>query len=445
MDILGAIPSIGGLAFTIAVFIIALSVIVFVHEYGHYIVGRWCGIDAEVFSIGFGPVLLSRVDRRGTRWQVAALPFGGFVKFLGDADASSGRDAESLAAMDAERKRRTMHGAPLWARSATVAAGPLFNFAMSILVFAAFFAIRGVAIEEPVIAELKPLPAPVQELEPGDRIRAVDGRSVDSLVELREAAEEIEPAPTATYEVERDGARIEARGPFPFPPVADGVQPRSAAHSAGLQPGDVIVSIDGVEIHAFEELRTHVEAAEGAPLALGVWRDGDILDISLAPRSTDVPTGDGGFEQRWLIGLSGGSFFESQTRRAGPVEAVAMGVAQTGMIIEMSLSGLWNMIIGTISTCNLQGPVGIAEVSGATAQQGLASFIWFIAVLSTAIGLVNLFPIPVLDGGHLVFHAYEAVAGRPPSERVLNALMMTGLVLLVSLMVFAVTNDLFCP
>ncbi len=445
MDILGALPSVGGLAFTIVVFIIALSVIVFVHEFGHYIVGRWSGIDAEVFSIGFGPVLLSRMDRRGTRWQVAALPFGGYVKFLGDSDAASGRDGAAIESMDDSRKRRTMHGAPLWARSATVAAGPLFNFAMSILVFAAFFAIRGVAIEEPVIADLKPLPAPVQELETGDVIRAVEGQEVASVIDLREAAQAIDPAPTVTYEVERDGNLVEARGPHPFPPIADGVQPRSAAQSAGLRPGDVIMSVDGTEIHAFDELRAHVEAREGAALDLGVWRDGEMLDVTLNPRSTDVPTADGGFEQRWLIGLSGGSFFESQTRRAGPFEALALGTAQTGTIIQMSLSGLYNMIVGTISTCNLQGPIGIAEVSGATAEQGLASFIWFIAVLSTAIGLVNLFPIPVLDGGHLVFHAYEAVAGRPPSDRVVNALMMTGLVLLVSLMVFAVTNDLFCP
>lgn len=445
MDILGALPSVGGLAFTIVVFIIALSVIVFVHEFGHYIVGRWSGIDAEVFSIGFGPVLLSRLDRRGTRWQVAALPFGGYVKFHGDSDAASGRDGEAIESMDAARKRRTMHGAPLWARSATVAAGPLFNFAMSILIFAAFFAIRGVSIEEPVIADLKPLPAPVQELESGDVIRAVEGREIASVVDLRDAAAQIDPAPTVTYEIERDGSRTEARGPHPFPPIADGVQPRSAAHSAGLRPGDVILSVDGAEIHAFDELREYVEAREGAAIDLGVWRDGETLEFTLNPRSTDVPTADGGFEQRWLIGLSGGTFFESQTRRAGPFEALALGTAQTGTIIQMSLSGLYNMIVGTISTCNLQGPIGIAEVSGATAEQGLASFIWFIAVLSTAIGLVNLFPIPVLDGGHLVFHAYEAVAGRPPSDRVVNALMMTGLVLLVSLMVFAVTNDLFCP
>jgi len=169
------------------------------------------------------------------------------------------------------------------------------------------------------------------------------------------------------------------------------------------------------------------------------------LEVSLTPRRTDLPSPDGGFESRYLIGITGGYSFEPVLERVGAGQALWYGVEQTGFVIQSSLSGLWHMITGAISSCNLQGPIGIAETSGAAASQGIDNFIWFIAVLSTAVGLLNLFPIPVLDGGHLVFHAYEAVAGKPPSERALNIFMTVGLTLLLSLMLFALTNDIFCP
>ena len=161
--------------------------------------------------------------------------------------------------------------------------------------------------------------------------------------------------------------------------------------------------------------------------------------------STDLPLAEGGFETRWLIGIQGGLFFEPVTEPVGPWAAARYGVEQTIFIVQSSLSGLWHMVTGAISSCNLQGPIGIAETSGAAASQGIDDFIWFIAVLSTAVGLLNLFPIPVLDGGHLIFHAYEAVAGRPPSDRALKVFMSVGLTLLLSLMLFALTNDIFCP
>lgn len=445
MDILGLLPSFGNLLYTVVVFVIALSVIVAVHEYGHYIVGRWTGIYAEVFSLGFGPEIYSRVDKHGTRWQIAALPFGGYVKFLGDSDAASGKDDAAIADMPAEKQRNTMHGAPLWARAATVAAGPVFNFVLSILIFAGFFMIRGVALDAPVIGEVKPLPAPVQELQTGDRIVAIEGHETPDIAAIRDAAMAIEPSPTVRYTVRRDDAEIQVQGPFPFPPVADSVHPQSAAQDADMQKGDVILSVDGQPIHAFEQLRELVGGSDGAPLQLEVWRDGETVAFTLEPRSVDIPRPEGGFETRWLMGLNGGLFFEPQTRRAGPLEAVVMGAGQTWFIVQTSLSGLYHMIIGAISTCNLSGPIGIAETSGATAAQGLGSFVWFIAVLSTAVGMLNLFPVPVLDGGHLVFHAYEAVVGRPPSDRALRILMTLGLAMLLSLMAFAVTNDIFCP
>jgi regulator of sigma E protease len=417
LDLIGLIPSFGGLLYTIGAFIIALSVIVAVHEYGHYIVGRWSGIHPEVFSIGFGPVLASRVDKRGTRWQVAALPLGGYVKFLGDSDAASGKDGEAIRELSPEELRRTMHGAPLWARAATVAAGPAFNFALSFVVFAAVLFARGTATDPLTVDALTPLPVEEQPLRPGDQILAIDGTPTPTVEEFDAFVRELPAAPALDYTVRRDGAELSFPAPHPYPPLVSGISPGSAAMDVDLREGDVILSVDGDPISTFGELRDKVGASEGRALLLEVWRDGETFDAALVPRSTDLPLPDGGFETRYLIGITGGLFFEPATEAPGVFEAVGYGASQTLFIVQSSLSGLYHMAVGAISSCNLRGPIGIAETSGAAASQGWLSFVWFIAVLSTAVGLLNLFPVPVLDGGHLVFHAWEAVTGRPPSDR----------------------------
>lgn len=439
------IPSFGGFAFTLLAFVVALSIIVAIHEYGHYIVGRWSGIHAEVFSLGFGPVLYSRVDRHGTRWQLAALPFGGYVKFLGDANAASGKDGAAVDALDPVERRRSMHGAPLWARAATVAAGPVFNLILSVFVFAGVMVFSGQASNDPAVGDIRPMPSEMRVLERGDRITSIEGEAVETLSDVMDLGRRLPPAELLTYEIVRNGDALSVEANFPLIPVVESVTPRSAAMDAGIEQGDVIRRIDGSPVYAFEQLRSAVEQAEGADLALEVWRDGEIVEITLAPRRMDLPSPEGGFETRWLIGITGGLFFEPEVVRVGPGQALWGGVRTVGTVIETSLSGLWHMITGAISSCNLQGPIGIAETSGAAASQGLDSFIWFVAVLSTAVGLLNLFPIPVLDGGHLLFHAYEAVAGRPPSDKALQVFMTVGLTLILGLMLFALSNDLFCP
>ena len=212
-----------------------------------------------------------------------------------------------------------------------------------------------------------------------------------------------------------------------------------------MASGDVITAINGQDIYAFRDLKEAVEGGNGEPLKLDVWREGQMLDFVLVPRRVDEPLPEGGFQTQWRIGIAGGVAFDPARVTPGVGEAFSAAVTQTGRIIEGSISGLYHMITGAISSCNLSGPVGIAQTSGAMASQGADNFIWFIAVLSTAIGLLNLFPIPVLDGGHLMFHAYEAVSGRPPSDRVARALMSIGLTLVLGLMIFGLTNDLFCP
>ncbi len=444
MDLIGLLPSFGNFFYTIAAFVVVLSIIVFVHEYGHYIVGRWTGIHADVFSLGFGPVLASGTDSRGTVWQVAAIPLGGYVKFAGDAGAASSKDVEAMAGLDAEARRRTMHGAPLWARAATVAAGPVFNFIFAFIVFAGLLMVEGVAIDEPVVGEITPLPAQPFELRPGDRILAVEGVGTETLADFLRSAEDMPAQPVLRYTVERGGQVMDVTGPHPQPPLAGSVALKSAAREAQMQPGDVIVAIDGREIATFRELRDIVAESGGNPLALRVWRDGAETDLTMVPRSTDLPLAEGGFETRYLIGLTSGAVFEYGTRSPGLLEAGGIAALQVWRVIRTSLEGLYYMIVGQISTCNLSSPIGIAEASVAKASDGVVEFVWFIAVLSVAIGLLNLFPIPPLDGGHLVFHAYEAVMRRPAGDRAMQILITLGLALVLTLFVFALFNDLTC-
>jgi regulator of sigma E protease len=445
LELTDLIPTFGNTLYTVGAFVVALSIIVAVHEYGHYIVGRWCGIRAEVFSIGFGPVLFSRVDRRGTRWQVAALPFGGYVKFLGDAGAASDKASEDFERMDPETQRHTMHGAPLWARVLTVAAGPVFNFILSIIVFAGVLLASGVASDPLTVGEVRPVPGLENRLQPGDEILAVEGRETPEVAGFRDFVTELPAEPLLTYRLRRGGEVVETEAPYPYPALVNGVTAGSAAMEAGLQQGDVITAIDGAPIATFEDLRQAVAASDGAALTLEVWRDGATRELTLTPRRMDLPLQDGGFETRYLIGITGGLIFDPETETPGVLDAASYGVTQTLFIVRSSLSGLYHMAVGAISSCNLRGPIGIAQTSGAAASQGIEAFIWFIAVLSTAVGLLNLFPIPVLDGGHLVFHAWEAIRGKPPSDRALRIMMTVGLGLLLTLMVFALSNDLFCP
>jgi len=446
LDLVTLLPSFGNLLYTLAAFVIALSVIVTVHEFGHYIIGRWSGIHAEVFSLGFGPVIYSRQDRRGTRWQVAALPLGGYVKFLGDANAASaGADEQTMAHLTPGEKRHTMHGAPLWARAATVAAGPVFNFVLSIALFAVIFMTAGVATDTPSIGATHALPGGIGGLRGGDEIRAIEGRPTPDYPALHEVADALPTLERMQYLVARAGGEATVEGPAVYPARVDTVSPDSAAMAAGLRPGDVILAIDGAPVRSFAELQGIVKAAGGAPLDLRVWREGAAeFEVTLTPKRTDLPLRGGGFETRYLIGIGGGFFFEPVTRRVGPLEAVSAGAGQVSFVITSSLSALTHMVTGAISSCNLRGPLGIAETSGAAASAGFADFVWFLAVLSTAVGLMNLFPIPVLDGGHLVFHAWEWAAGKPPPDAVMRVLMLVGLVLVLSLMAFGLTNDLFC-
>ncbi|TMV58007.1 RIP metalloprotease RseP, partial [Thioclava sp. BHET1] len=325
----------------------------------------------------------SRVDKRGTRWQISALPFGGYVRFFGDSDAASGKDGEIVSGLSAEELRQTMHGAPLWARTLTVAAGPVFNFIFTIVIFCGLFMIAGVATNTPVIGSLKDLPASSHQLRPGDEITAVEGKATPDTTVFSDVISNLPPMKSVSYTINRHGTSMTVTGDYPTPPIVGSVQPQSAAYDAGLKQGDVIESVNGTPIYAFSQLRDLVGSSGGKPMKLTVWQKGAEREVTLTPKRVDLPMPDGSFDTRWLIGITGDLFFNPTTRTPGPVEALERSVSQTGYIIKTSLLGLYKMITGAISSCNLRGPIGIAETSGAAASQGATSFISFIAMLST--------------------------------------------------------------
>ena len=442
------LPAFGGVGFTLIAFILCLSIIVFIHEYGHYIVGRWSGIHAEVFSIGFGPVLFARVDRRGTVWQVAAIPLGGYVRFKGDKGAACDADTSALDDMDAAERRSTMHGAPLWARAATVAAGPIFNFILSLILFFGLSINQGVTKNPLTVGQVYDVPQ-VSEVQVGDVLKRVgsidvpaDGEFTDFFLAIRENPD----GPIIDYVVERNGRDVVVQGPAMDLARISSLIPRSAAIEAGLKVGDVITHVNGDPINYFSDLKGAVEGSNGAPLSLTVYRAGETLNFDLQPKKVEEQNDQGGYDVFWRIGIVSTLYaFEPESEAIGVSEAAQNAARTTYSVMKASITGLVDVVTGAISSCNLSGPIGIAETSGQMARQGGDSLIWFIAVLSTAVGLINLFPIPVLDGGHLVFHGYEAVTGRPPNLRVMNAMMMAGLAIVLSFMMFALFNDVFCP
>lgn len=430
-----------------AFFLISIMIIVFVHEFGHYIVGRWSGIHAEVFSLGFGKVLASRTDRHGTRWQLAAVPLGGFVKFLGDANASSANpDEATLSRLSPAERRHTMHGAPLWARAATVLAGPMFNVLLTLLVFVAMVSIWGVIKDEDraIISSVRQLPGVEQTLQPGDEVLAVAGVETPDVASFMTAIKGLPVTPLVEFRVLRDGAETTVAAPFPMPAMAGSVLSKSAAMDAGLQQGDVILSVDGTKVLSFDDIPPLVDAAEGNPVALSVWRAGETFDLTLTPRRRDLPNAEGGFDTRWLIGLSGTLSVDLEVKRPGPLEAISLAWDSTWRVAESSLSGIVAIVKGQISSCNISGAITMAVVMGDAAKSGWESFLGTLAVLSLGIGLMNLMPVPVLDGGHLVFHAWEALTGKPPSNKALARMTMIGLGLVLALMVYALRNDLVC-
>jgi regulator of sigma E protease len=375
MDFLSGVGAWGGSFLGYALpFLFVLTVVVFFHELGHFWVARRCGVKVDAFSVGFGPELFGWTDRQGTRWKLSVIPLGGYVRFQGDDSVASTPDTAALATMTEADKRRSFYHQSVGRRSAIVAAGPIANFLLAILIFAAVFMLFG---------------------------RQVTTARVDS------------------------------------------VQPNSAAEEAGFRAGDLVVSIDGRRIENFADMQRIVATSPGVALKVEVERENRIVALTATPRLREVKDHFGNTHRMGMLGISRSTApSDVVTEKYGPLTALQMGVAETWFVIERTLGYIVGLIAGRESADQLGGPIRIVQVSGQVATVGFVALLHLTAVLSISIGLLNLFPIPLLDGGHLLFYAIEAVRGRPLSERAQEFGFRIGLALVLMLMLFATWNDI---
>lgn len=375
MEFVGHLGQLGwGALGYIVPFLFVLTLVVFVHELGHFLVARWCGVKVKAFSIGFGPEIVGFNDRHGTRWKIAALPLGGYVRFHGDEGAASTPDHEALEAMSEEDREVSFAGRPVWQRAAIVAAGPFANFILAILIFAAIFAVYG-----------------------------------------REVTE----------------ARV------------DSVTSGGAAEQAGILPGDLVLSIDGEPIESFNDLQRVVSMSSGDPLHLVVRRAGGDVSLVATPQRKEVKDRFGNVYQMGQLGIvrdvTGNNVRVEHYSIGG---ALVLGAQETWSVVDRTFAYLGRLVTGRESPDQLSGMIGVARASGQFATLGFVALVNLAAVLSVSIGLLNLFPIPMLDGGHLVFCAIEALRGRPLSARVQDIGFRIGLAAVLMLMVFTTWNDI---
>jgi regulator of sigma E protease len=368
-----ALMPIWTLATYVGPFLFVLCVVVFFHEFGHFLVGRLCGVKVDAFSIGFGPELFAFVDKKGTRWRIAAVPLGGYVKFFGDANGASVIDAAALARMDGAERAVSLGGQPVWKRAAIVVAGPLANFVLAIAIFTGVGWVEGRAILKPVVAS---------------------------------------------------------------------VLPGEPAAAAGFKAGDLVVAIDGAPVEGWSDLQNMIQDSAGTPLKVTVRRGGQTLDLVATPKMRSVRT-IFGQTRIALLGLNGSSNpADMRIAYCNFGSCFVQASEETWSTAARTVSFVGQVFSGRQSADQISGPVGIAKISGEVARFGLAALLNLVAVLSISIGLINLAPVPLLDGGHLLYYAVEALMGRPMSERLQEYGFRVGLGLVLALMIFATVNDI---
>ena len=374
MDAINTLVGFGDTAISYLLpFLFVLTVVVFFHELGHFLVARWCNVTVRVFSIGFGPEIFGFYDKKGTRWRFSWIPLGGYVKFLGDENAASVPDQDAMHELSEQERKGAFHLKPLAQRAAVVAAGPIANFLLAIIIFAFMF----------------------------------------------------------TFVGQRQTL-----------PIVDAVQPESAAAEAGFKAGDRVVSIDGEPIETFGEMQRIVSVSADKKLTVVVKRDGADVTLNPTPR-TDVTSSAFGTVRRGLLGIRRSASQDDWVlKKYDPLTSVWLGTKETYFVIDRTLDFLYKFVTGRENADQLGGPIRIAQVSGQVAAAGFFALLNLTAILSVSIGLINLFPIPMLDGGHLLFYSIEAVRGRPLSETSQEIGFRIGLALVLMLMIFATWNDL---
>ncbi|HEV8308859.1 MAG TPA: RIP metalloprotease RseP [Methylomirabilota bacterium] len=443
--------------------LVALGALIFIHELGHFLVAKASGVGVERFSLGFGPRLWSM--RRGeTEYCISIVPLGGYVKMVGE--EAHGEEAIHPAT-DVPREvrtdpRKSFALKPLWVRALIVFAGPGMNFVLAAVIFSFIFAAVGVPVFPTTVGRVLPESAAAQAgLQPGDDILAVDDRPVRHWGQIEERVARSEGRPLALT-VSRDGVRramtvtprrVPARTPFGeptevwslgtgpyFPPVVGEVQPGMPAAEAGLQPRDRIVALDGRPVGTWDELAETISKMPGRPVALTIERSGQRLETSVTPRAVTERDPLGNETQVGRIGIARAS---SQTfLRSDPITALGQGIQRTWDVTALTVVSIWKLVTGTIPASNIGGPLQISMAAGQQAQQGLVAYAFFVALISVNLAILNLLPVPMLDGGHLLFFAIEGVQGRPLSVRKRELAQQIGLALLMLLMVFALFNDL---
>lgn len=356
--------------FNIFWFLVVITVVVFIHEYGHYIVARYNKVKIDVFSIGFGKEILGYTDRHGTRWKICPIPFGGYVKMHGDADASSKPDFAKLKKLSKKEREQSFYFKTIPQKAAIVFAGPLFNYLSAIIILAFLFLISGKVLGTPEISQ---------------------------------------------------------------------VLENSPAEKAGLMVGDLIVEIDDEKIDSFEDVRSKIILNTGQKITLSVSRKGTIKEFDLTPEMRKTQDPFGNEVEMPVIGISANKF---EVKKLNVLEASVESVKETYNISVNMLKALGQIITGSRSSDQLGGPIKIAQYSGQSANSGFYGFMFFIALISINLGLVNLFPIPMLDGGHLMYYLFERVTGKPVSEKIQMIGFRIGFVLLISLMVYVTFNDI---
>ena len=355
-------------------FLFVLTIVVFFHELGHFLIARWAGVRVLTFSLGFGPELAGFNDRHGTRWKISAVPLGGYVKFFGDESEASAPSFDALAGMTEEEKAGSFHHKTVGARAAIVAAGPIANFLLAIVIFTCLFTFFG------------------------------------------------KPSTSARVD------RIEAN---------------SAAAAAGFQDGDIVTAIDGTKIESFSDMQRIVGTQAGEHLTFTVKRGENTVQLQGTPELREVKDPFGNAHRQGVLGITRQTAAgDVVTERVDPATAMWLGVKETWFVIDRTLAYIGGIFTGREAADQVGGPLRIAQISGQVATIGLAALIHLAAVLSISIGLLNLFPVPLLDGGHLLFYAVEAVRGRPLSERAQEMGFRIGLGLVLMLMVFATYNDI---
>jgi regulator of sigma E protease len=355
-------------------FLFVLTIVVFFHELGHFLVARWAGVKVLTFSLGFGPELLGFNDRHGTRWRISAVPLGGYVKFFGDDTEASTPSAETLASMSEEERAGSFHHKKVGPRAAIVAAGPIANFVLAIVILTCMFTFIG-----------KP----------------------------------------------STSARV------------DKVEVGSAAAAAGFQVGDIVTAIDGTRIDTFVDMQRYVSIRAGETLHFTVKRGDGIVQLTGTPQMREVKDRFGNVQRGGVLGITRQPTpGDAVTERVDPATAFWLAVKETWFVVARTMSYIGGVFMGREAADQIGGPLRIAEISGQVATLGLAPLINVSAWLSISIGLLNLFPVPLLDGGHLLFYAVEAVRGRPLSDRAQEMGFRIGLGLVLMLMVFATYNDI---